>query len=1519
MHRNRLNLAALRNRALAKNPHESVPALARCFAAGLTRRELLGIAGGAAVGLLPLAKAADQASRGQFALKSGPDWFAFSLNGKERWRVEARQFAGASKLSIEQTDQLINIALSNSRYPGTDIPADFSCTLKKGVTGWSMAMAMPQFKYTGQAAFERWLLGAESLRSRSKVASTDIHLREGARLCLSGITAAEYVADGTLSLMGAAGIALIHDSAKFLGDAISLSIPQRSDMGVLARNSAKRTRLAMPRGTNSWNASALMPPVLPDALKAGDDHFSALMIESAEDAAGARRHALLAVSSPESTDMRFHAAHQETAPYDGANHLPLTRVQTAIAYDDRGDHYGLTAHIKEGRHWIHTSLGSFQVEGHPEEPLSLTSRAGEKHQLDFAPLVHTTAIGLPGATSEPASTQIGTRLRFAVDEDSPADAAGGPAVHVSNGTVNTVTLTPGVPIGIIRPIDMLVLRFTFDNLSLTGGKLVVTDIRYAAYVTITFPPQQIADQAFFELDPNYGDGTGNESPSVPVDQRAAGASRLVFYMPKAVTSIPFNLSSLLTSLTQFPPSVADTALAAPVITPYGSRAHAAASTTTEEHKALRPLRSKNPYPSAAAEKKAAATTESGAGASPAGYPLWTLSPYDPATSPFPITALEIPWRLVLSPSFLGGWTHSNDPVTFNGRTELWHTRLGVRLDSSGNLCFNEKTATVDETADTAYERILRAIWSPDRNFPYDPFRMSLSSDDRRQLVGLMADYTLNNGADFRYADVNRLMLTSLGAWIDSRYTNEPPNGSYSLQEWDHRAAMGRDYYVRVIYKGYLFPFGHDASLVKITERKFQRDSDRGYRAYLRQHFYIIVRQPEVTYPDLTTSAFGRKAGFRKVRITTKVTPNLADPTSSTSSVAGLGQKAFWPQVLDSATGGIVDFKFHLIGEDSEGNTTDFVASLIFVDNTQNTQAQLNTVAYSNSNGYYTSGARRLSSMTGQQISFTPANSAAPGATRFAVDSIAFGVQTPSIAFGPDDPRFYPAFDAAQIRVAALEQLSGRANSPQVVRFAQNYLDNYFGGANKGEVVLELLSPNDLLSTSPFAIGQQFGFPTDKSGGLASPNLVITGLSRTKGPVGGSVAAGGPLSAGQFDPSDFFSGVFDGANLLGGVKLTDILRLAGLGGGPELLRKTFPDKIVVSYDWNTTALQSDPLGLFVPTGIHGGNASFSLSAVITANIPKSGTPQPPTYDIEGSLKTFQINLFSFIIIGFDEFSFSAKTGKKVDVSPKIADDGIQFGGPLEFINELKNYIPTQGFSDPPVLDVSPTGVTAGYTLAIPSIGIGVFSLENITLSAMLTIPFTGQPIRFRFAFCTREHPFTLTVSLFGGGGFFGIALGVDGVETLEASLEFGGNFSIDLGVASGGVHIMAGIYFKWEKNATQLTAYLRLGGELNVLGIISVSLEFYLSLSYTSDGTLAGEASLKVEIDILFFSASVSVTVHKVLSKGSGVSPNALPAGSDVMLEDNGAGAVPGAIANPPRFVDLITSQTVWNAYASAFA
>lgn len=156
------------------------------------------------------------------------------------------------------------------------------------------------------------------------------------------------------------------------------------------------------------------------------------------------------------------------------------------------------------------------------------------------------------------------------------------------------------------------------------------------------------------------------------------------------------------------------------------------------------------------------------------------------------------------------------------------------------------------------------------------------------------------------------------------------------------------------------------------------------------------------------------------------------------------------------------------------------------------------------------------------------------------------------------------------------------------------------------------------------------------------------------------------------------------------------------------------------------------------------------------------------------------------------------------------------------------------------------------------------------------------------------------------------MGPGGLETLEASLEFGANFAIDIVIAQGSVHAMAGIYMKWDlaSGSGTLTGFLDIGGSLEILGLITVSVEFYLGFTYdTKTNAVTGEASLTVEVDVLFFSKSVTLGPIRKTFGGSGSSAR------EFFHTDITARA--GLPAHPT--VGNMLAQGDWTTYCQAFA
>ena len=262
---------------------------------------------------------------------------------------------------------------------------------------------------------------------------------------------------------------------------------------------------------------------------------------------------------------------------------------------------------------------------------------------------------------------------------------------------------------------------------------------------------------------------------------------------------------------------------------------------------------------------------------------------------------------------------------------------------------------------------------------------------------------------------------------------------------------------------------------------------------------------------------------------------------------------------------------------------------------------------------------------------------------------------------------------------------------------------------------------------------------------------------------------------------------------------------------------------------------------------------------------------PSVDVLAELRRFDLTLFgtdSLMALRFERLAFQGGSSHKPEVD--VVFGGIEFLGPLAFIETLRQLIPFDGFSDPPFLDVSAEGVRAGFTLALPNVAVGVFALSNISLGADCSVPFLGKHVTVGFNFCTRERPFSLTVTFIGGGGFVGLRAAPDGLDLLEMSLEAGARLAVDLGIASGSIEAMIGVYLRLEAKKGSLTGYFRLRGEVDVLGIISVSIELLLELIYAFDtGKLVGRATLTIEVEVFMFSFSVSVTVERQFAGSNG--------------------------------------------------
>ncbi|ESQ74714.1 hypothetical protein [Asticcacaulis sp. AC402] len=855
------------------------------------------------------------------------------------------------------------------------------------------------------------------------------------------------------------------------------------------------------------------------------------------------------------------------------------------------------------------------------------------------------------------------------------------------------------------------------------------------------------------------------------------------------------------------------------------------------------------------------------------------------------TDIEIPFRLHMTPLATAGFSHARAEVNHGSPfTELWHTRMGTRVGDWVLSDTPQPLRAVHADDKSGAGAFCLADTSPCPEWP-------LTSSDRRDLVALMSAPKALDGTKRTPlpATARHLRLTALGGSMDAEgLWSDSLKLDSDLVAWKHVTSIGRDQFVRVVYDGYLFPFGHAASLIKVSERKFAGQKDGGRVAALLQKYYIIVRQRLRTFPGDRQRHMGRDFPFTRVEITTKQTVDMKAPVAIVELGAGYyapdkAFQTFWPERMDN--GG--DILFHMIFSDAAGRQTVADMPLIFMSGTRNAKpVDVNTVVAYYNDDAPSIGTRRELALGRQLIRLTPAIDAdgtplAPGESDYHTSKLVFRASTADVKPAetkPDGAFFYPGIKSANIEVPALKNLLGHAANP-TISYHQSFLENGLGGANPADVVF------DFPKLSVPSVKDE---PTDKFGGLLSPGLKPDGLSRKLGVL---------TDVASYTQGDTLPlGALDGLKLLGVVDVKDILldalSLSGAATGvPQMKTVTSGTSIITTYELSQAKVKTpDAGGVFVAKAYTGGGPQLLVRSTLV--VAKAG--QAPQATVEAALKAFKINLFGFIILNFKSLSLTVKPGSKPEVDPIFEPGtGVMFGGPLEFLNGFRSLIPMDGFSDPPGLDVGPGGISASYSLGLPDIAVGALTLQNVNLGAGFDLPFNGDGPTARFNFAERHNPFNLTVSMLGGGGFFAICIGSGGVRELEASLEFGAQVAINLGVASGGVYVKAGFYFHWigepvDKQMISFEGFIELGGHLSVLGLITVSLTFHLGLTYekTPGNTrLYGTATLTVEIDILFFSISQDISVERQFAGSSA----------------------------DPLFLDFVPKKQMWSDYCSAFA
>ncbi|MFG1953482.1 hypothetical protein [Micromonospora sp. NPDC048830] len=780
------------------------------------------------------------------------------------------------------------------------------------------------------------------------------------------------------------------------------------------------------------------------------------------------------------------------------------------------------------------------------------------------------------------------------------------------------------------------------------------------------------------------------------------------------------------------------------------------------------------------------------------------------------SALELPWRLLLALDVRARCRHrSAPPPAGDAVSPMWHTRIVAPTASGYADVYPFASLPVESSFGTPLGTSVTTIADQGCRNPTQPVA------------------------------TEKLILTACGAWFSGSV-------DYPALQWTHRAAMGRDYYVRLHKRGALFPFGHRAAVVEVTERRFDTATKV---AGLQRTIALIVTEPVCRYG--IDASHEREFPFQRVEIEPVQIVPLDQPDD---------EHTFWPRQGGTA----VQFTIRAW---AAGEAVTMRLPLLFGDGTLTAQQLGDT---------YARGPR-----TGIAAAAPPAavvNRFIPLAVRRTAQQTVEAVegasqQVAALVFGANPVAsgvgFHPRLAQIDVTLPAVKQLLGQ-DMPAIPATL----------APEVRASTATTPPDFLLQFASRSLNLGFA----QTGAIASPNMAVNRIHR----VLGATVANLPTNPAQ---------LFDrGAKLLGIVPLAEIV--STVDRPPTIVWSQTPTP-QATLEWTMKPTRSS--GPFQPVTAPPAKA---CEVRITA---RTGTGDgSPKTTVFGAVTNFVIGIPTpadpLVRLDFSELTFRAETGKLPTTAFTITSAAL--GRKLRFVQRLGKHLAAVGRSAPTV-EISARDVRVRYAVAIPTpLGMGLFTLQNLRLQAGVTLSFVGEPVTLDFAFGTRGSPFLVTVMGFGGGGYLELGVragGTDsGLERFVGGIEFGASVAMSFGVASGEVHVFGGIVFVKQRGEVEITGYLRIGGSVRVLGLISVSVELTISLTYVVPNKLRGAAKLVIAVDLTFWSTSVEITCEKTF------------VGSEQTLAAE-AVCAPATGFSVEKALGPVGSSFPWRDYCQAFA
>ena len=1056
---------------------------------------------------------------------------------------------------------------------------------------------------------------------------------------------------------------------------------------------------------------------------------------------------------------------------------------------------------------------------------------------------------------------------------------------------------------IYRPDDLAWLAVQFENLKVVDSvipfamkshprRLIKVDRNLPGFVVVALPPQHMAEES-------YPVGDENDPGKTPVPSTAdtrphsrySGGSRIVFRVDKGVADkpsdgLPYDFGALLACCAHLPietPALQDPDMSCSISAPGRFK------TAIE-------------FP----------------------FRLF-LAPHDDTTIVFPG-----------APKRVGDWT-----IMWKGEVTAkkngGHPRLFAPFTAfdSGDLSNAALTCNVDSGAGD----------------PEAYSGKGMRPQDRHSIVYYTGVALTNGKPKTAGIDVKRLALTSAGAIADLHWSRPLFAGQTGLVSWTHRAVLGRDDFVELTYAGTIHPYGHRAKYVLqvyrtvvngiaiLRSRTFLRfvepqltfsDNERVQFGALSITI-LDTESPNLVVPTELAPAVPKndpylafvptlpggvdlrvrieRADLRNNAVRSRETVVFVSDEAASTNLAAFREiigaaiyKAYQAPIVPSRDEFPVKetFASPALGDisiDAAGILWRFSAADAAPPAwTSDIPIRRSFVLLRNAPFVYSLDERDLAYAT------LP--------TQFLeIQSVIDFANTVEDANGEvRELRHYPYMPLVRVNVDPAKQIIGREVESEITRLVEDVsIDPATLPALPDLKKLSFLSIAPLNSARIFArLTSSLTLDLNPVGAanienraksalvLVAPQIVA--LSGYRGLIPGDLtqaksAVANLLSSATPNLSSLLSQLPDDMKIFGVVLLKDLIKAAAAltldtTQIPKVEMSRLDDlSAEVTYTFATKIKPGGPHGIIDTANNWGSNDTNDPALNLVAKA--KGANGTVTHSLSCTLTNVAIKIFDMIVVPFRTISF-VQTGSG---SPDVTVDALPpvFGSPLQLLNSdvLRGLLATFGAARSVITE----GVLKQQVaFDLPDLSLGAINVLGLALVFDVGLPILpGHPLTFTFGLGSPNRPFIVAFTIFGGGGYISMTTSTDNHNQLSAAIEFGGYFDLDIVVASGAAYLAVGIAFVASGTGTfSLSAYVRAGGYLSILGIVSASIEFYAQMTAAKDGYDAS-ADIVFEISLLFFSASVPLHFEKHFAGGGSkpqLSANAVTrASSHIAFDD----------------------------------